>query len=221
MKWIPQGVAAKDQFGRDCDVSGDRVIGGAHAAGSDRPLTLAGYATGAAYILDRATQVETQLIAPDGQRLDQFGISVAIDGDFAAVGAFGVNGTAGAIYLYEFKLGSWAQTKKITPTTQDVKEYLGEYVAAADETLVASAGGSHRVADPGFDRSLDLVDVASPGPTPEEIDDVKRWFVNMINLAISYRATASVTALLEIRETFKTKRDKIATRLAKKMLGVI
>jgi hypothetical protein len=220
MKWTPEGVMTGDQFGRDSDVSGRRVIGGAHAAGEDNPRTLSGYATGAAYILDLDTQEETILLASDGKRLDQFGVSVGIDGDLAAVGAFGADGATGAMYVFEYDgAGNWVETEKFTPATKNAKEFLGEYVAVDGDTIVASAGGSHLTADPGFDRAIEVFEL-EVDPTPEEVAAVESWLRQIVNAGYFFRASAGSTEFKEARAKMKATRDNAIKLLAQKILGM-
>ncbi len=62
---------------------------------------------------------ESQLTAFDGSFADLYGFAVAIDGDYAVVGAplqgdFGTN-NAGAAYVYQNMAGSWTYVKKLVP----------------------------------------------------------------------------------------------------------
>lgn len=92
-------------FGVAVDLSGDVIIVGNN---SDNR---AGSFTGAAYLFDRSTGVQfAKLTANDGKALDNFGLSVGLDGNRAVVGAvnasnaLGVN--RGAVYLYDANFGS-------------------------------------------------------------------------------------------------------------------
>lgn len=87
-------------FGVSVDISGDTIIVGANGENS------AGSFTGAAYLFNKNTHAQfAKLNANDKQESDNFGISVAIDGNRAAVGSVMANsspsGRRGAVYLFE------------------------------------------------------------------------------------------------------------------------
>jgi len=92
--------ATSDQFGRSVAISGDYTIVGAH--GDD---TGAGDA-GSAYIYVRSGttwSLQSTLNNPAPAAGDQFGVSVAISGDYAIVGALGDDtgaDGAGSAYIY-------------------------------------------------------------------------------------------------------------------------
>ena len=83
-KLIASDQAGGDQFGLDVAISGDRAIVGAYANDDN------GENSGSAYIFRREDNVwveETKLLPSDGADFDEFGISVAINGEFAMAGA--------------------------------------------------------------------------------------------------------------------------------------
>lgn len=106
-------------FGGAVSISGDTAIVGRDMY--DR--------RGAAYIFERnppsparATHGEwsqaQEISAGDGSSRDLFGYSVAISGDAAIVGAFGVDRGAGAAYIFERNSsGEWSQTQRLTADT--------------------------------------------------------------------------------------------------------
>ncbi len=110
--------AAGDEFGLDVDIDKDHIIVGTWLY-NDGP--------GAAYIFERNTggidnwgQV-AGLTASDGATGDNFGASVTINGDFAAVGApdtdIGGNTNQGSVYIFARNVGganAWGEVKKIT-----------------------------------------------------------------------------------------------------------
>ncbi len=73
---------------------------------------------------------------------DQFGSAVAVDGDWAAVGAVGDNTTAfnaGAIYMYQRTDGAWALHSRLVPEDSDGGTWLGNTIALDGDTLLAGA----------------------------------------------------------------------------------
>lgn len=108
-KLVAPDTQADDFFGFSVAISGDHAIVGAMGedGGGGDPLRSAG----AAYVFHRtganAWDSGTKLVAPDAQADDKFGISVAISGDYAIVGAHSEDGGsgnpypgAGAAYIY-------------------------------------------------------------------------------------------------------------------------
>ena len=92
-KLTASDAAADDQFGYSVAVAGDTAVVGAH---SDD--TLAGTDAGSAYVFVRSGGAWTQqakLTASDAAAGDHFGISVAVAGDTAVVGAYDDDTLAG------------------------------------------------------------------------------------------------------------------------------
>ena len=114
-----------DQFGRSVAIDGDRAIVTADEDGPSNGKSGAG----AAYVFERSDEMwgepsgtgfseETQILrASDAEFDDQFGQSVAIDGDRAIVGARHEDGPsnnkddAGAAYVFERTSSGWDQNE--------------------------------------------------------------------------------------------------------------
>ncbi len=95
--------------------------------------------------LEQSTEwAQTQkLTAPDGQRFDEFGRSVAIDGNTAVVGAFGENtggDNAGALYVYTRNRGAWKQQAKLTLLNPSPEQQLGLHVSLDGDTIASGVG---------------------------------------------------------------------------------
>jgi len=128
---------ADDQFGTSVAIDGNTVVVG--AIGDDTGATDAG----AAYLFDASSGNLTHtLLKPIPITDDQFGTSVAIDGNTVVVGAIGDDTgatDAGAAYLFDASSGSLNQTLlKSTPVTDDE---FGTSVAIAGNTVVVGAIG--------------------------------------------------------------------------------
>lgn len=133
-------------FGRDIAILGDVILVGAGVQ------TTAGLvAAGAAYIyrhLDGMWALEGELTAPIPGASDYFGSDVAIAGDVAVVGAFGVNGShtlTGAAFVYRRGLGGWEFEQKLGPTDPATGEKrFGATVALSESgaTLAVGAEGT-------------------------------------------------------------------------------
>ncbi len=127
-----------DQFGTSIDVSGNIAIIGASANDANGKSN-----SGAAYLFDISTGQELfKLVAADGEIGDRFGISVAIDGDFALVGSVSNDeqGTSsGAAYLFDVTTGQ--QIRKFTASDTIAGDLFGR-VAMSGEIAVVSAIGA-------------------------------------------------------------------------------
>ncbi len=94
--------------------------------------------------------VETQLLSPPGGAIrDNFGLSVALDGDRLAVGdpSHDWGGArldeVGAVYLYERDaVGTWQFLERLRGPSSDLRDRFGVSVALDGELLVVGAPGS-------------------------------------------------------------------------------
>ncbi len=141
-------AAADDAFGDAVDVDGDTAIVGAkfddHAAVD----------AGSAYVYVRIGTSWTQqgkLVASDPQSNDQFGFTVAVSGDTAAVGGpfnddFG--GSTGSVYVFNRTGGTWNFSQKLLPDDPGGPAQFGYSVALNGDTM---AVGARRHQDLGSD----------------------------------------------------------------------
>ncbi len=97
-----------------------------------------------------ATAIEDfVLTASDGANGDFFGVSVAMDGNTAVVGALDAFGDVGAAYVFVKPGGGWrhmTETAKLTPSEGNIGEEFGATVNISGNTVVigapsASVGG--------------------------------------------------------------------------------
>ncbi len=126
-----------DQFGWSVAISGETAIIGAPSDDIG-----ANENQGSAYIYVRNGPSWTQqakLTASDGAAGDIFGLSVAISGDTAIVGAIGVNNTQGAAYVYVRNGTSWTQQAKLTASDGGADDFFGQSVAISGETAIVGA----------------------------------------------------------------------------------
>jgi FG-GAP repeat len=86
-----------------------------------------------------ATALEQKFIAPTGAALDQFGFSVAIDGDTAVIGAPDSDGKRGSVFVYVRSGDAWIYTAKLTASDGASGDHLGWSVAIDGDTIVAGA----------------------------------------------------------------------------------
>ena len=131
-----------DQLGFAVAIGENEVIAGAprHNAG--------GLSSGAAYIFEQredASWVESSKLS-DGETAseDQFGVSVAISGNFAISGAQqddDVAPNAGAAYIFERSGTLWLQRMKLIADNAKAGDLFGNAVAMHGETVLVGAPG--------------------------------------------------------------------------------
>jgi hypothetical protein len=82
---------------------------------------------------------EQEVGASDGAPGDEFGISVAVDGDTALIGASYENGGQGAAYVFVQSGGVWSETQKLTASDGAASDWFGQSVALDGDTAVIGA----------------------------------------------------------------------------------
>lgn len=149
---------AGDMFGIDVDTDSTVIAVGAYfadiGANSDQ---------GAVYVFERpgggwaTTNTENgKLTASDGASGDRLGLSVAVDGNVVASGAYQAdvagNHDAGAVYVFEKPGPTWAdmtQTAKLVASTPETDAWLGFDVAIQGDALIAGAPYQNAPDKPG------------------------------------------------------------------------
>ena len=147
-KFIASDAAANDEFGISVALDGDTaVIGAYHDDHTDDGNTLGN--AGSAYVFTKVSGVWSQkakLIAVDGAANDEFGISVAVDGDTIVVGARQNDTSSGAAYLFTEVSGVWKHVAKLTADDGAANDEFGISVAVDGDTIVV---GAHQDDDNG------------------------------------------------------------------------
>ncbi|MBT3980661.1 MAG: hypothetical protein HOE90_04860 [Bacteriovoracaceae bacterium] len=139
----PSGVVAGDSFGNAVSVSGQSVLVG--ATGQDTGGSL----RGAAYIFNwdpssNSYYQKAMLQAADTDSGDYFGNSVALDGNFAAIGSYNHDlpaSNAGAVYIFGYNSysGTWGEGGKIQPGDIGSGDKFGTSVALSGKRVIAGA----------------------------------------------------------------------------------
>ena len=144
-KLLASDGQAGHEFGRSVAFSGDTAIVGAWAEDAG------GSAAGAVYVFQRSQGGAdnwgevTKLTASDAEAGDLFGISVAVSGDTAVVGAHGEDtggSFAGAAYVFQRGEGgadNWGQVEKLTASDPETLDQFGASVAVSGDTAVVGA----------------------------------------------------------------------------------
>jgi FG-GAP repeat len=133
-----------DLFGSSVAVSstatGTIAVIGAPGAGAN--------GAGLAYVYVRTGKTwhrQAALAGPNGQSEDNFGASVAVSGTTVVVGAYGVNKTRGAVYMFARSGGTWRLRAAFDDPSGHFSDDFGWSVAVSGVTAV--------VGDPGRELS--------------------------------------------------------------------
>ncbi len=130
-----------DLFGHSVAVSSNTAVIGAFLEDH------VGINAGSAYVFTRSAGIWTQqakLTAADGAAFDRFGISVAVSGDTAVIGApldDDAGDASGSAYVFTRSAGIWTQQAKLTAADGAAGDRLGDSsVAVSGDTAVIGVG---------------------------------------------------------------------------------
>lgn len=130
------GSDATALFGYTVDIDGDRIIVG------DPGDSRFGNQAGAAYIFRREGAAfptfveEKKLLGGLVDEDDNFGLGVALSGDWAVVGAPGHAFDAGFAYAFQYTGSTWIQNNKFEPADLVPSDYFGVAVDIDDTRVV-------------------------------------------------------------------------------------
>ncbi len=136
---------ASDHFGRAVALDGDTLVVGAKdddfGANLDRGSAYVFTSNGAFWALQQ------KLSAGDGAFADEFGWSVALDGDTLLVGAseknIGANTDQGSAYVFTRSGSTWAHQPKLIADDGEANDCFGRAVAVDGDTLLVGAPFDH------------------------------------------------------------------------------
>ena len=145
-------AAAFNKFGISVSVNGDTAIVGAYIHDDEA----AGVDSGAAYVFVRNVSgqwsEQSKLMASDAAASDLFGISVAVFGDTAVVGAMGDDdggAESGAAYVFTRDgAGNWTEDAKLVASDAAAADQFGSDVALHGSRVLI---GAYRDDDAGTD----------------------------------------------------------------------
>jgi uncharacterized repeat protein (TIGR02543 family) len=136
-KILASDGASRDFFGSSVAISGDTAIVGAFGDDTN---------SGSAYIFHKGTSgwdTGTKIVAADGAASDYFGLSVAISGETAIVGASydDINGVnTGSAYIFHKETDeNWDTGTKIVASDGAAVDRFGYSVAISGETAIVGA----------------------------------------------------------------------------------
>lgn len=136
-KILDQEGAANDRFGSSVALDENTLIVGASRDNK----------AGSIVVFEKKDARWNQtlkIFSSDGKAKDRFGCSLALSGDYLAVGADGAEGFMGAVYIFEKNLGgsnNWGEIKKIQPMDADTDDRFGKTIAMSGEYLLAGSEG--------------------------------------------------------------------------------
>ena len=130
-------IASNDYFAQSVAISGDYVIVGAYYENGGP-----GYACIFKYD-GTSWSEEDKIVSSDKENNDEFGVSVAIDGDYAVVGAQyqdpGGTTNAGAAYIFKRDGTSWTEQYKIQASDKEANDKFGGSVAISGNYVIVGA----------------------------------------------------------------------------------
>ncbi|MCP4199314.1 MAG: hypothetical protein GY762_19385, partial [Proteobacteria bacterium] len=145
-KLLPSDETDKECFGKTVAVSGDYAIVSAACYKLSNP-------PGMGYIFKRDVSgrwyEQAKLIPGDGPTGGIYGVSVAIDGEYAVIGVRTADNETGAAYVFRRDAsGIWNEQKKLTASDGAEDDHFGNAVAADGNYVIVGAvsddgAGSH------------------------------------------------------------------------------
>lgn len=139
-KLTASDAAAGDRFGVAVSLDGDVAVVGALGADDN------GFGSGAAYVFRHngdSWLEEAKLTPADGAANDGFGISVQIEGEMIAIGAWGTtHGTnPGAVYVFKLDGMGWQEEAKLNPSDSQTALLFGNSISLHEGHLLVGAMG--------------------------------------------------------------------------------
>jgi hypothetical protein len=155
-KIVPSDRAVGDYFGFAVSISGSDVIVGAYQESEDASGANTLNGAGSAYLFSKDqggtdNWGQTTKTVAEGSKYifgNRYGTSVAIDGNYAVVGASyedknaaGANvlADAGAAYVLKYNGTTWSEIKKIVPSDRAASDYFGCSVSISGSYVLVGA----------------------------------------------------------------------------------
>jgi streptogramin lyase len=145
--------SARDNFGRAVAMYGDYIVVGSVYADTDASDQNSVSDAGAVYIYknnDGTWEFVQKIVASDRGSSDEFGTSVAIEGDTILVGAYGEDedttnqntlSDAGSVYVYKNNNGTWQETQKLVASDRAEDGYFGYDISISGDNAIIGAYG--------------------------------------------------------------------------------
>jgi hypothetical protein len=180
-------------FGFGVAVDGDTAVIGAWGDDDNGPFS------GSAYVFTRSAGVwtEQQKLTPsDATAIDEFGESVAVDGDTVVVSAWldDENGdNSGSIYVFTRSAGVWTERLKLLASDGRAEDHLGYFrpgLQLSGSTVVAGAPQDTTPGEPGAAYVFD-VSVVNAVPIGGNSGGGAVGFLTVLLLLLCRRRTVS------------------------------
>ena len=130
------GALLGDDFGESVALSGDTALIG---AGGHDGIAID---SGAAWVFvnnGTSWNLQQKLTPSDPAAYDNFGNAVALEGDWAVVGAERRNRDTGAVYVFERSGTSWSERAKLLASDASPAHFFGSAVDISGDTVIAGA----------------------------------------------------------------------------------
>ena len=161
----PDDPGGGDRFGYSVATSGGVAVIGAYRDDDN------GAQSGSAYVYEQQAdgtwQQIAKLTADDGASNDEFGYSVALDGDVVVIGAHYDDDTgdnSGSAYVFLNQGGTWIEHGKLRADSWSAGDSMGHAVAvSADTIMVGSPYADSNGSDAGLARIAHVLDLDLDG----------------------------------------------------------
>jgi hypothetical protein len=181
-----------DSFGNAVALDGDTILIGSYTKDVGGAST-----AGAAYVFEKsaATWIEQQkLTASDADTSDQFGWSVAINGDVVLVGAITI-GKSGFGYTFSRTGATWTQQQKLVASDAATDDGFGDAVAIDKDMIVIGApGDDDEGSDSGSAYVYQIPQQAQPGLSINYKSGSPGSFFTLTGENFPSDSTATITA---------------------------
>jgi cyclophilin family peptidyl-prolyl cis-trans isomerase len=107
----------------------------------DSDVDLIDYSILANQWLDDGGSIPLKITASDGTVGDRFGFAVAVDADYAVIGAPDDDSQKGAAYVFKYADGDWTQQAKLTASDGTAGDYFGGSVSISANHAIIGAPG--------------------------------------------------------------------------------
>ncbi|MBN1155473.1 T9SS type A sorting domain-containing protein [candidate division KSB1 bacterium] len=138
-KLIADDGELNDDFGYSVSINGSYAVVGAES-NDDK-----GDMSGSAYVFKRngtSWDMQSKLLASDGDADDGFGFSVDIDEDYLVVGAPGDAEAKGAAYVFKSDGATWTEQAKLTASDCVTGDFFGASVSIEDTCIVIGSSSN-------------------------------------------------------------------------------